>query len=301
MLAACGTGSFSETERTQADVLSANEALQLDKEDYRLFIRTMPDDVVNGYIGSYASVREMAIDYHSMKHIEMKAEQQQLHLRDDVRGEIESARRRILNAVYIKEELDKVPRINDENILKERYTALSERLMTPEKRKVAHILITENPPCECVEEEMTYEQRIDVVRAQLEAGESFADVAQQYSADKRTSINGGVIDEWLTQKSKIERPFLDAAFSIAEVGGVSKATKTQFGTHFIKLIDVDEASLPPYEEVRDVVKGYINKEKRNSRLDEIKAASYPALSSIDIEAIEALIKQEKDNRGETNE
>ncbi|MFA5134564.1 MAG: peptidylprolyl isomerase [Patescibacteria group bacterium] len=65
---------------------------------------------------------------------------------------------------------------------------------------------------------------------------SFADLAQQYSADS-TAANGG--DLGFFGRGVMVQQFEDAAFAL-EVGEVSDVVTTQYGYHIIKLLEVTE-------------------------------------------------------------
>jgi peptidyl-prolyl cis-trans isomerase SurA len=92
-------------------------------------------------------------------------------------------------------------------------------------------------------------QRIDSVKARLNAGESFDSLAMEYSEDPGSKNNGG--DLGFFERRMMVKEFDEVAFNL-EVGEVSDIVRTQFGYHIIKLTDKKE--YPPYNEERENLK-----------------------------------------------
>ena len=85
-------------------------------------------------------------------------------------------------------------------------------------------------------------------RARVLAGESFADVAKQVSADEATRKDGGDLGTF--PRGRMMPAFDEAAFSL-EVGKVSGPVKTDRGVHLILVESHDPASQTPFEAVQD--------------------------------------------------
>jgi foldase protein PrsA len=86
---------------------------------------------------------------------------------------------------------------------------------------------------------------------QLEAGKSFAELAEKWSIDRATAVIGGDLD-WFERGVMIE-PFEDAAFSMWP-GEISRPVKSEVGYHIILVTDRMAAREAVFEEVRDEVK-----------------------------------------------
>jgi len=99
---------------------------------------------------------------------------------------------------------------------------------------------------------------IDTIYKKLIAGESFSNMAVQYSDDKQTASNNGKLPWFGT--GRMVPAFSSAAFSLTENGQISEPVKTQFGWHIIKRLDV--RPVKPLEECRDDI---IQKIKRDER------------------------------------
>ena len=83
------------------------------------------------------------------------------------------------------------------------------------------------------------------VKAKLDAGGDFAELAQEYSTDPGSKRRGGDLG-WFTPERMV-KPFSDAAFSM-EIGAISPPVESKFGFHIIQVDD--KRSEQPLEEVR---------------------------------------------------
>ncbi|MCL1816013.1 MAG: peptidylprolyl isomerase [Clostridiales bacterium] len=133
-------------------------------------------------------------------------------------------------------------------------------------RKVAHIIVTgEQMMDEAVEneQELTEEeaheaakQRAEEIIAKLAAGEDFAELAAQYSADGTAAI-GGEMDLYfnsygagINEDGSFDPLFADGAFILNNINDTSKEPiESSFGFHIIKLLDKKEGF--------DAVKSYV--------------------------------------------
>jgi parvulin-like peptidyl-prolyl isomerase len=105
---------------------------------------------------------------------------------------------------------------------------------------VSHILITTDNKSDAVAK-----QRIDALKAQLDAGADFATLAKASSEDPGSKDKGG--DLGCNPKGGFVKEFDDAVFSLP-IGKVSDPVKTQYGYHLIlvrsrgpaKLADVQQ-------------------------------------------------------------
>lgn len=77
------------------------------------------------------------------------------------------------------------------------------------------------------------------LRSRLVAGESFEDLAREFSQDTGSGVNGGDLGSF--GKGEMVPPFEEAAFAL-QVGEISPIVETTFGLHIIR---VDERIVPP--------------------------------------------------------
>lgn len=87
--------------------------------------------------------------------------------------------------------------------------------------------------------------RINEIYGLLQQGESFEDLAKQYSDDKATGLNGGKMRPFTKGQLKAP-PFEEAAYALKKPGEISKPIQTRFGWHIIRLEEIKE--IPSYED-----------------------------------------------------
>ncbi|MDT0295085.1 peptidylprolyl isomerase [Mesonia ostreae] len=96
--------------------------------------------------------------------------------------------------------------------------------------KVAHIMI------ENKEGNSDAKTQIFEIKEKLDSGNGFSEMARQYSDDKNTAVNGGVINTFSRGKLNSDA-FEDVAFGLTEMDEVSEPFKTEYGWHIVKLLD----------------------------------------------------------------
>ncbi|MFR9165572.1 MAG: peptidylprolyl isomerase [Dysgonomonas sp.] len=74
------------------------------------------------------------------------------------------------------------------------------------------------------------------VYAKLLAGGSYDELCKEYSTDKQSAKNNGVLG-WLEIGVRLPKEFMDASYGIKNVGDITAPVKTDFGYHIIKLND----------------------------------------------------------------
>jgi peptidyl-prolyl cis-trans isomerase D len=145
---------------------------------------------------------------------------------------------------------------------------------------------------------------------QIRAGESFAELAKQYSKDPGTAAKGG--DLGYFGRNVMDKAFEDAVFSM-KVGEVRGPIHTSFGEHIIKLTgikgdqrrashilltkddtDKSTAAIQPFEAVRErVEKSYRHKlaEKQFADVyDQLNNLTYENPTTLDVAADELKLK-----------
>ncbi|MGO4908000.1 peptidylprolyl isomerase [Pseudorhodobacter sp. W20_MBD10_FR17] len=91
------------------------------------------------------------------------------------------------------------------------------------------------------------EEEAKDLKAQIDAGASFADLAKAHSSDG-AAANGGDLG-WFSQGMMV-KPFEDAVLAM-EVGKVSDPVQTQFGWHLINLTETRIKAAPTLDDMRD--------------------------------------------------
>ncbi|WP_016855017.1 SurA N-terminal domain-containing protein [Halomonas smyrnensis] len=118
-------------------------------------------------------------------------------------------------------------------------------------RRVSHIMVSFGD--ERSREEA--EARLEEVKSRLADGESFADLAADYSDDTSTSDAGG--DLGVISRGFFGEAFEDAAFALGE-DQVSDIVETDNGLHLIQVTELDR---PSFEQARDRLRQDVALEK----------------------------------------
>ena len=126
---------------------------------------------------------------------------------------------------------------------------------TPEFR-AAHLLVAT-------------EDEANAAKAQLDAGEAFADVAAAVSTDV-TSANGGDLG-WFGAGTMVEE--FETAVMALEIDEISDPFETQFGWHIVTLTDQRARPAPTFEQVVQQLSAELQEAAVNAYLDELSAAT----------------------------
>jgi len=120
---------------------------------------------------------------------------------------------------------------------------------------VGHIMISNNQKDTLVKPE----ERIQEIYKLIQQGENFESLAKQFSDDKSSAKKGGKLAPF-TGGQLSSAAFEDVAFSLNEIGEVSKPFKSDYGWHIIKLYNKK-----PIASFEDMKYGLENKVRLDAR------------------------------------
>ena len=123
----------------------------------------------------------------------------------------------------------------------------------PGQINAAHILILCPPNADMLQADSAKNEINDIYDKLLKDAD-FSELAKTYSQDPGSASKGGEL-EWFGFGTMVKE-FQDAAFSLKEIGAISKPFKTQFGYHIVKLLD--KKPLEPFEEKSKEIESKIN-------------------------------------------
>jgi len=167
--------------------------------------------------------------------LSQEAAKKGLDKQPETAAQMELARQSTLAGAYLQDYAKDHP--VSEDAIKQEYENLKTKLGSSEYR-VAHILVAT-------------EEEAKAVEAQLKKKAKFETLAKEKSMDPGSKQNGGELG-WHVPTDFVE-PFADAMTHLKK-GQVSDPVKTQYGFHIIKLLDVRNLAVPPFEQVRDNLK-----------------------------------------------
>ena len=162
------------------------------------------------------------------------------------------------------------------------YDKEKSQLLTPEKRRARHVLITGKDDPAALKEAQD-------VLAQARAGKDFGELARQYSKDPGSAGNGGDLG-WV-DKSTFAGPFGDALFSM-QPGEIRGPVKTQYGYHIIRLDEIQTAKGKSFDEARAQIESELKRNHATDRFGEIQEQLQTKVSQpdADLNALEQEFK-----------
>jgi peptidyl-prolyl cis-trans isomerase SurA len=124
--------------------------------------------------------------------------------------------------------------------------------------QAAHIMV--KFPKDATEQDKTNAKtKIDEIYGKLKAGQSFEELARQFSDDKQSSERGGQLQPF--KGGRLPKPFEDAAFALKKNNDISEPVMTQYGWHIIKRIELK--GVPSFEEIKNELKGRVARDSRS--------------------------------------
>lgn len=111
---------------------------------------------------------------------------------------------------------------------------------------------------------VTTEEEAAAIKAEIEGGAEFADVAKEKSTDG-AAANGGDLG-WFGLDAMV-KPFGDAVAAM-KPGELAGPLQTEYGWHVVKLIDTRLAEAPTIEEVRAELEGDLRQKAVENRVTE---------------------------------
>lgn len=127
-----------------------------------------------------------------------------------------------------------------------------------EERKASHILI---------EDGSDTSETMQAIRERLDAGESFSDLAEEYSTDTISAEQGG--DLGYAGRGVYDPAFEEALFALDD-GEVSEPVSTSFGVHLVKVTDIRKSAVPPLAELEGQLRRDLARSRANERFAEAR-------------------------------
>lgn len=111
------------------------------------------------------------------------------------------------------------------------------------KVAVSHIMISDKKGAKTFDPK----ERINEISTMLKQGQSFENLAKEYSDDKNSGVKGGALKPFT--KGELRAPeFEEVAYQLKNIGDISEPVKTDFGWHIIRLDEI--VADPTFEEQR---------------------------------------------------
>ena len=160
-----------------------------------------------------------------------------------------------------RDELMDEDAVSDEDI-RARYQQEVDEEAALTERRASHILLEASTP----EEFSAATALAEELKARLDAGESFDDLAREFSDDAGSSDFGGDVG-YTTGENFVEE--FEAALRELSPDEVSGPVTTEFGVHLIKLTELIESETESLEEASPRIRTELARENANSRYEEM--------------------------------
>lgn len=272
--------------------ISRSRNLALDEKAYRIQLNSLKATELAHIVSKRENMLDLVLDLHSESAIAASAEQAGLDRNPEVAAHLKRVRQTILSTALLRKamldaEIPQGPEL--EELAREHYLRFREQYTIPERRRVAHILSTKPQYCPCeVEEPLEAARRL---RARIESGQDFAGLARANSHDISTANKGGELPFWVQEDGKTVAPFEDAVFALKAPGEISAPIQSSFGIHLIKLLEIEKARVPPFEEIRKRIEEKLINDVRNNAAEQVRSQNYPDPDTVDFAALEKLIAE----------
>jgi EpsD family peptidyl-prolyl cis-trans isomerase len=254
----CANKAKKVSEKVPADKLVAEvNDWQLSRDQLEDVLHRLPDEQRS----RYSTPDGMAKLAQRMMQEEMayqEAQKKGLDKREDVAKQVEAARRDILVAKYIEEDVDSKARPSDQE-LHEYYDSHQDLYTQLERLRGQHIFSKDKAKLQ------------DLKTRVEEGGEKFTTLAQTYSEDEVTKKDGGDLGYFnpggYIKGIGFSQTFSDQV-SVMEPGKVYGPIKWEQGYSLVRINEKIPAEVMPYESVRDDIAKKMSADKLEAVRDQ---------------------------------
>ena len=246
----------------QCQVLAADEAdtvpvltagdTQVTAQEIAQILAGMPTEEIQTMLADPAKAGELVQNLIRLHEVERQAQAEALEEDPAIAWELRQARQAILQRALLKHFIVQQNLPDFEQLALEHYQVKSQRYRSPRRIKIAQIFVEIQDG-----DKDAARQEAEQLLARVQAGESFAELAKQYS-DGPNAERGGAFPDWLTARVVPSNPLVGAAFELTEAGQVTEVLESRGGFHILRLLDSEEARQKPFEEVKGkIIEGLV--------------------------------------------
>ncbi len=185
------------------------------------------------------------------KKLVSKAKKDKIDKNEEVKNKIEQNRNRILIDSYLNQVI--TTNVSDDKV-KEKYVELTNNIEGKKEYSLSHIVVK------------TKEDAAKVYKAYNETKSGskpakFVELVKKYSIDKETANKKG--DLGYVVEDDIAKEISSVVVKMKK-GEFTKPIETKFGWHIVKVNDIRDAKVTPFEEVKDSIKEQMIKDETNA-------------------------------------
>ena len=245
------------------EVIASSRDLVLTRERLQTELSVLPPEVLDQLASDPQAALTFVNALVKLRTFAAEAERTGVAAQPEVRLGVETARSRVLGDALRKHVLEALEEPNFEVLARESYLANREQYQKPEKVIARHILLKVPEDAEASRVEQR-KRELEAIAARARAGESFEQLARQYSEDESSADLGGNLPAFV--RGRMVRPFEEAAFRLREPGELSDVVRTKYGWHLIQLIEYQPAGPMRYEEAKKAIVSRLSAEYRHDYL-----------------------------------
>ena len=197
-------------------------------------------------------VLDMIVD---RKLLAQNASKAGLEKTDEFKQKLEMIKKDLTLNLWMEQEAKKIEKSTKESELKEFYEKNKKNFETPAELKASHILVKTEDEAKAI---------IKSLDGAKDVKAEFAKLAKEKSTGP-SGANGGDLG-WFPA-SKMVPEFSVAANKLAKGTFTKEPVKTQFGYHIIYLEDKKPAGMKKFDEVKEQIKGLVNRDKFNKLIE----------------------------------
>jgi peptidyl-prolyl cis-trans isomerase C len=183
----------------------------------------------------------------------------------------EQARDQIAVQKYVQAQLAPQATVPDQ-AAKDFYEKNKRQMQMPERLHLRHIMLLVDPKAPPADKEKIRQKAQDLLK-RVQGGEDFAKLAQQFSEDPNSKVRGG--DIGLVTRGQTPPGFETAAFALKKPNELSPVVESSSGYHIIQLLERQEPSAVPFEQVKDRIVGMLKQQQVQklfqARADQLRA------------------------------
>jgi len=174
---------------------------------------------------------------------------------DSFKKKLEELKKDLLLNMWMEQEANKIEKSTKESELKEFYEKNKKNFETPEEFKASHILVKTEDEAKAIVKQLEGAKDIKA---------EFAKLAKEKSTGP-SGANGGDLG-WFPADRMVPE-FSEAVKKLSKGTFTKEPVKTQFGYHIIYLEDKKPAGVKKFDEVKEQIKGLVNRDKFNKMIE----------------------------------
>jgi peptidyl-prolyl cis-trans isomerase C len=175
----------------------------------------------------------------------------------------QQAREQIAVQKYVRTKVAQNVTVTDQ-ATRDFYEKNKAQIAQPERLHLRHILIGTKPNAPAAEKEQARKKAEDLLK-RVQGGEDFAKLAQENSDDAGSKPRGGDLS-WVVRGQTVPA-FEAAAFALKNPNDLSPVVESPFGYHVIQLLERQDASTLPYEQVKDRLQAMLKNQQAQQQVE----------------------------------